>query len=834
MSSQKQLNRAVRASFFSCRIGKVVGGAALLALFTPMRSMAALDTNTRGFSTTPAGWSGATDQRTRFLDRRDQRTRFLDRSDQRTRFLDRLDQRTRFLEAGHGNQRSERRARIGPAIIGTVTDASGLPLGNVEVRVSVVNRSAHTNNDGKFVVRALPAGTYHLDVLRIGYTAQHILVVVPENGADVTVNIVMMPATVRLSSVNITATPTGTDPLRITQATVQLSGKELQRSLGASVGQTLAGEPGMATRFNGPVANAPVIRGLSGERVLVLQDGDRAGDLSSAAVDHLNAVDPSAAERLEVIRGPASLLYGNNALGGVVNVITNDIPVTIPTGVTGFAFGQGESVTPGGVGNIGLSAAVGSKIAASARGGYRRFDDMRVGGGSIQPNTNGHTANGTGSIAFITDKTSVGLGVRDMEFEYGLPFPAGGEQVRIEGSRRQAVLKSTVNTGNEHLNTIRVDGTAQWYRHAEMEESGAVGTRFALNTQTLNLTARTKAGPLTGAIGVQGFLRQYSPTGEEAFTPAANNDNIALFLYEELPLRKRANSDQAPQLQFGLRVDHFALRTKPQNAGEVERFGTPTTNAFNNLSGSLGLSVPIGTATSLSANVARGFRAPTVEELYANGFHAAVGTFDVGNSALKPEQSTGMEAGLRTQNGKTFAQFNTYYNLISHYILPRAVGHVEANGDSVALVNFRQSDAQMYGVEGQAEMELMSRVVGGIMGDFTRATLKTGGNLPYIPAGRIGASLRYDNGRLSFGGDAKRVLSQTKVSGDALDVATNAYTLLNLNASWIFSGKTSTVNSLTIRTDNLLDAQYRDAASRIKSFAFNPGRNVSVVYKILF
>lgn len=330
---------------------------------------------------------------------------------------------------------------IGPAVLGTVTDSAGAPLSNVQVTVSSVNRSTITDDNGKFAMRALPAGTYHFDLLRIGYMGQHIEVIVPAEGADVTLKVTMRPATIRLSSVNVTATPTGTDPLKITQATVQLSGKELQRALGVSIGATLSGEPGMATRFNGPVASAPVIRGMTGERVLVLQDGDRAGDLSSAAVDHLNAVDPSAAERLEVIRGPASLLYGNNALGGVVNVITNDIPQAVPSRITGFAFGQGESVTPGGVGNLGLSAPLGSKFALSARGGYRKFDEMRVGGGTIQPNTNGHTANGTGSLAFINDHANVGVAFRDMEFEYGLPFAEGGEQVRIEGSRRQGVLK---------------------------------------------------------------------------------------------------------------------------------------------------------------------------------------------------------------------------------------------------------------------------------------------------------------------------------------------------------------------------------------------------------
>ncbi|MBC8087146.1 MAG: TonB-dependent receptor, partial [Phycisphaerae bacterium] len=212
------------------------------------------------------------------------------------------------------------------------------------------------------------------------------------------------------------------------------------------------------------------------------------------------------------------------------------------------------------------------------------------------------------------------------------------------------------------------------------------------------------------------------------------------------------------------------------------------------------------------------------------------GTFDVGNPDLKSEQSTGFEVGLRAQSGRTFGQINTYYNIIDNYVLPRAVGvvNLEEENTTAPLVNFIQGNARMYGVEGQVEAEIAKRLVAGVMGDFTRATLRDGGNLPFIPAGRVGGSLRYDDGRLSFGGDVRRVFDQNNVSGDALDVATDAYTLLNLSASWIFSGKTSTVNSLTVRTDNLLDEQYRDATSRIKSFAFNPGRNFSVVYKILF
>src|SRR5207247_3179993 len=196
------------------------------------------------------------------------------------------------------------------------------------------------------------------------------------SGADVTVKILMHQTRLQLSSVQVTATPVGTDPRDLPQSTVQLTAQALGRELAPSVAQTLAQEPGIAVRFNGPAA-APVIRGLQGERVLVLQDGDRAGDLSAAAPDHAVSVDPLAAERVEVVRGPASLLYGNQALGGVVNVISNDIPTAIPTHIDGFFASQAESVNPGAGVAAGVTVPTGDNFAIVARGGGRRSDNQR-------------------------------------------------------------------------------------------------------------------------------------------------------------------------------------------------------------------------------------------------------------------------------------------------------------------------------------------------------------------------------------------------------------------------------------------------------------------------
>src|SRR5688572_21955606 len=260
-------------------------------------------------------------------------------------FVRRILAATAMLVAGA----TSARATETPPVVGVVTDAAGAPLANVQVFIAALNRGLMTGDDGAFAFRALPAGRHHITAMRIGLAPGHADVVVPDSGsAEIRITIVMRPATIQLSAVQVTATPIGTDPRAVTQATNELSGEALARALGASVAQTLASEPGVAMRYNGPAANTPVIRGLSGERVLVLQDGERTGDLSSTSADHALSVDPLAAQRIEVVRGPASLLYGNNALGGVVNVISTDIPTTIPGQTSGFLALQGESVNPGG------------------------------------------------------------------------------------------------------------------------------------------------------------------------------------------------------------------------------------------------------------------------------------------------------------------------------------------------------------------------------------------------------------------------------------------------------------------------------------------------------
>ncbi len=723
-------------------------------------------------------------------------------------------------------------AVAGPPIRGTVVDSAGLPLANVQVVATELQRVVVTGGDGAFVLVGAPAGTVHLSFVAVGFAPHHEVVTVPATGGEVTLRVSLRRTALRLAGVTITASPTGTDPLSVTQSTVQLSGKDLQRALGATVAQTLSSEPGVAMRFNGPMANVPVVRGLTGERILTLQDGERVADLASAAPDHAFVSDPNSAERIEVIRGPASLLYGNSAIGGVVNVISGDIPTSVPSRVGGYLNGQSESVTPGGVASLGLNLPLGQHFAATVRGTYRDQSSYRVGGGDTQGNTDARSWNGTGGVGYVGTRLSAGIVYRQSDFNYGIPFATGGEQVRIDGVRRGLQARAGLATGNQQLSYLRFEGTAQWYAHDEVAvEDGSIGTSFNLKAQTASVTGKTQFGAVSGSIGAQAFMRQYAPLGDEAFTPAANSRNFAAFVYQEVPLVSGRSESRTPRLQFGGRFDTFTLDAK---AGADPRFSTARRRTFNNASGSLGLSLPFAEHFTLSGSAARAFRAPTVEELYANGYHVAAGTFDIGDATLRPETSFGLDAVLRAQGRRGFLQFSTYRNAINDYILPETQGTVDVDGSPVPLVNIVQRNAVLTGFEFSGESEVVRHVILGGLADAVRGKGPNDTNLPFIPAARVGGSLRYDTGTWSVGGETRLVLQQSRVATDnARDVPTDDYTVVNLNATWSIPSRRN-VQTLTLRADNLFDERFADATSRVKAFTFNPGRNISLVYRLGF
>lgn len=723
-------------------------------------------------------------------------------------------------------------APVAPAIIGVVVDTAGTPLANAHVLVPEVGRTTTTNAVGQFVLRGLPAGEYHLSITIAGYAPGHLVVRVPAEGEDLHVRVVLRWTPMRLSAVVVSASPTGTETERLTQAALELSGRALARSIGSSISASLASEPGVSQRFAGPTAGMPVIRGLTGDRVIMLQDGERLGDLAASASDHAMSVDPLSAQRIEVVRGPASLLYGNSALGGVVNVVSNDIPTAVPTHLEGFVGAQTASATPGGAVSGRLSTALGTRGAVSLRAGFRDMASLRTGGGVDLAGTDSRSVNATLGYGFVGERGTFGLAVRTYDFAYGIAADAGDPEagVRISGVRSGVSARGGVQPGLDVLPYVRVEGSAQWYTHDEIEPSGEIGTTFDLQTQTFNTQATTAIGRMKGAIGVQALFKQYHPTGDEALTPAANSTGLGAFLFQELPLRSDVDHERSPTLQVGARWDDYRIAS----IADAVKFGPAVNTEFSNLSGSLGVSVPVGSVVTLSGSIARAFRAPTVEELFSDGFHPGAGSYDVGNRDLTSETSAGAEAIVRVRTDRVTAQFSAYRNQVNGYVAPNAVGDTLVDGDLVPLIRYRQADAVLQGVEGSVELHLLSSLVVSAMGDLVRGEFRSGGGpLSFMPPARLGGGVRWETHRVTLGGEVRHGFAQDRVTGGGVDVPTASYTLLNLSAgrSWLVG---NVMHQVTLRADNVTDERYFDAASRVKRFAANSGRNLSLIYQVQF
>ena len=716
----------------------------------------------------------------------------------------------------------------GQTVAGVVRDSAGVPLPNVQVVVAEAGRTTTTDAAGKFTIRGLAAGDYHLTTLLIGYRPGHLLVTVAESGPDIVLTVSMTASPLRLQAVSVTASPTGIDPERVAQATVEVSGLALQRTLASSVAQTLGQEPGISVRFNGP-ATMPVIRGLTGDRILVLQDGARTGDLSSAASDHANTVDPLAASRIEVVRGPASLLYGNNALGGVVNVISNDIPSSVPDHLEGYVGVIGETGTPGASTTIAATTRLGPSWALGVRGGVHSAASMKVGGGGELANTQARNLNGVIGLGYVGTGATAGVALTHYDFNYGLPHaPDGDEAAHIVGRRTAGTFRATINTSRAAFPFIKVDLAVQDYQHDEVLDDGDIGTSFKLNTQTLNTSAKTQIGRFRGSVGAQLLAKQYDALGAEALTPAANSNGFGAFIYQEVALAA-AGGEMVPTLSFGGRYDIYSIRSR---AGDP-KFGPARTVDVGSPSGSVGISFPLGGAATLSGNAALAFRAPTVEELFSNAVHEANADFERGNPNLEAEQSKGVEAVLRVGSGNVSVSASAYVNNIDNYVFPNVTRDTIVNGEVMPLAVYQQTDARVSGFEGSAELRATSRIVVGAMADYVKGSFRDGsGPLPFMPPARIGGSVRWNDGKWNVGGDVRHGLDQDRATGGA-DIPTPAYTVVNFSAGvMVIAG--GRVHTLTLRLDNAADARYYDATSRIKEFAPNPGRNLAMVYKVLF
>ncbi len=708
----------------------------------------------------------------------------------------------------------------------TLTGRAVTPTGEVVTRGTArlvdARRRVALDETGRFTFDDLPADIYLVEVASDPGELGSRRVTVPA-GETVEIEIVVDKTTVS-DAVVVTASPDARSQLEVAQPTTVLSGEELELRLESSLGETLNEQPGISSTYFGPGASRPVIRGLGGDRVRILESGIGTADVSNTSPDHAVASDPKNAERIEVVRGPATLLYGSSAVGGVVNVLDDRIPSYVPeAAVSGSVELLGGTVARETTGSVSLEGGRG-RWAWHADALRRETDDYDVPGGVLE-----NSAVETGSAAFgasyVTDRGFFGVSLSGYDTLYGVPGEEPGEEedgeeeggVRIDQEQQRVDLKGRLTTDVSFLQGVKLRLGVTDYEHTELEgrEIGTVFENDAVEGRVEFIQKRR--GRLSGAVGLQVTDVDFAAFGEEAFVPPSKSRSWALFAFEELDFG-------ATRFQLGARFETQDVDPEPD---------VLPSRSFDGVSTSLGFIRDLGDRYAVTASLARTERLPTANELYADGPHLATRTFEIGNLGLDTETSLGLDLSLRKRRGRVTGVFNLFTNRFDDYVFERFTGGVE---DGLDVVRFVQADSEFRGVELDLVTELLRFDDGHVdllvRGDYVDAELReTGEPLPRIPPLRYGVGVNVHHGPLRGTFEVRRVEEQDEVA--IQETPTDGYTMVNASVHYrLFTG--DFITDLHLKATNLTDELARNHTSFLKGEAPLPGRDLSLSVRFRF
>ena len=630
-----------------------------------------------------------------------------------------------------------------------------------------------------------------------------------------------------LEEIVVTARPAGEQGAEhIPQPVDVLAGDELREKMAASVGETLSQELGVSSSDFGQGAGRPVIRGLGGARVRVLQDGIGSMDVSTVSADHAVTIDPMHSEQIEILRGPATLLYGSDAFGGLVNVANGRIPSEIPGTMeaqldarhnTAFDERTAAFRAEGGI----------ESLALHLDALHRNTGDYEAGNGEV-PNSAIETSDVNVGMSGIGERGFAGASFGRYQGRYGIPPDprAADEQLSIDQEQERFDLSGAIHDPLPGFVDARLRVGYVDYAHTEFEGPGEPGTRFY--NEEWEGRAELRHAPLGGWGGTLGLHyrnRSFDTVGEEAFVPGTKLRSLGIFVLE--------SSDWNDW--------HFEIggRYEEQDADPTE-FAGAAARSHELLSGSAGAVWNFSDRHSLSLALTRAQRAPAIEELYARGPHLATGTFELGDDGLREETSSNLDLSASRNEGSWTWTLNLYVNRIDDFIFQQEVdrdgdGFADevdeegAPGGDLLLIGFRQDTALFYGLEAESRFDLFNDARGHldlrIWGDWVRAKLVDAGDLPRIPPGRLGAGLEYNRGPWHLDTDAMHVFGQDRTG--VLEDATGGYTLIAAGFSRDLEfGRFDGV--VYLRGTNLLDETARRHTSFLKDRAPLPGRALTL------
>ncbi|MEX0944297.1 MAG: TonB-dependent receptor [Balneolaceae bacterium] len=727
---------------------------------------------------------------------------------------------------------------ISGIITGIILDAENdEPVAHAYIHIEELNRFTYSDRNGQFVIRNLPQGNYNLLIHRLGYSSQSISFNI-QTDDEKEISIRLTPTVLTGGSLVVISESDGLRGSNLEHASIKLTGSTLRRNIGTTLSETLSNQPGFEQRSMGLAPARPVIRGLGDERVLILQDGERTGDFSASASDHALTIDPVSADEIEIARGPAALEYGSNAIGGVINVVRNQIATSVPSSLNGAATIQASSVNEGasvaGVLSIPMDNYV-LNLDLSGRYG----NNFQTPSGTVKNSDYLSTSNAIG-LSTIRSWGYSGISVSGYLNNYGIPpDPIGGheEGVDIEMSRFQIENRSEILLEHSFFKLLETQLSYRYYNHKEFETSEIIGTEMTRNST--NFTAKLRHRNI-GFIkdGVVGFWSEFNDTYIfDRFNIETNGLSASLFTIQE------ANFGPF-HLETGFRLD-FNTEIPKQDKPE-SRIGNIRQRSFIGLASSASLIYNFNNGYQLGTTIMHSFRPPTSNELFSEGPHIAAYSFEIGNPDLDPERGFGKELFLRFRDPGFSLDLTGYHNSFSNFIYSRDTGRENIFFPSLNDFQFTGLKAVIYGFEAQTEFEILQRFVlksslSYTLGkrDVTEEEIDLMDNdqkqrdyLPLMPPLRLTIGAEYSFNSFSVGGDMRYVARQDRTT--MFEEPTDAFTIFNLRADYRKTTKNNLLHTLSLSVNNLFDTEYRNHLSRLKEIFPEPGRNINLLYRLYF
>jgi iron complex outermembrane recepter protein len=629
---------------------------------------------------------------------------------------------------------------------------------------------------------------------------------------------------------------------------------DLTREVRPSIGETLARQPGVSATSFGPVASAPVLRGLSGDRVRVLTDGIGTLDLSSSGPDHAIAINPITADRIEILRGPAALLFGSSAIGGVVNVIDTRIPRRLPENVVGVdaLAGYGTAADERFV-NGAIDVPIAGHVVLHGDANWTKTDNLRTGGHILSnerreaalasgdpeiealadlkgelPNSASESHELASGVAYVGDNgLNVGASIIRHESKYQVPirFPlepgVEAEAPTIDVGQTRYDVRAEIPISG-FFGHVRARGGYSNYRHNEIEDTGEIASRFFSKGGEVRVElVQAERSGWGGTSGLQYLNRNARIRGEEKFLPDSRQKQVGIFTVQTLV-------DGPWRFEGGARVESSKLTAEAD-----DQLGTSAhSREFTTFSTSAGGQYEFTPGWRAGLSLSRSTRAPSIDELFASGPHLASQAFEVGDPTLDPERSVSIEASLRGTKGPILFTGNVYYSHFGNFIFQTPTGALQ---DDLPVFQYRGGKANFYGFEAQVEAKLGQALginwFGELQGDYVHAHVKNFGPAPFMPPFRVLAALSGERGQFDGRLELERAFAHNRTA--PVETNTPAYAMVNASLDWHPLAANPEL-SLSLAANNVFDVEARRSTSQLKDFAPLAGRDFRLTARLGF